>query len=38
MRRHHLENLGVDGRLTLRWILKEWKHIGWIYEAQVRDQ
>jgi hypothetical protein len=26
---NHLEDLGVDGRITLKWILKEWDGAAW---------
>jgi hypothetical protein len=37
----HLEDLGVDGRLILKWILKQWGGMGgmdWIHLAQDRDR
>ena len=36
--RNHSEDLGVDGRIILRWILKkcEWD-MAWIYLTQDRD-
>jgi hypothetical protein len=34
-----LENLGVDGRITLKWIFKKWDGgIDWIYLAHNRDR
>jgi hypothetical protein len=36
---HHLENLGLDGRITLKWIFKKWDEcIDWIGLAQRRDR
>jgi hypothetical protein len=36
--RDHLEDLGVDGRITLKWTFKKWSGgIDWIYLAQDRD-
>ena len=38
--RDHLENLGVDGRIILRWILKKCDGgcMDWIGLAQNRDR
>jgi hypothetical protein len=35
-----LEDLGVDGRIILKWILKEvgWEGVDWIDMAQDRDR
>jgi len=40
MRRDHLEDLGVDGGVMLKWILKKWDVGGmdWIDVAQDRDR
>jgi hypothetical protein len=37
--RDHLEDLGIDGRIILKWILKkaDWG-IDWIHRAQDRDK
>ena len=36
--REHLEDLGVDGRIILRWIFSKWDGgIDWIDLAQDRD-
>jgi hypothetical protein len=39
-RRGHSENLGVDGKIILEWILREivWEVMGWIHLAQDSDQ
>jgi hypothetical protein len=38
--RDYLEELCIDGKLILDWILKErgWEDVDWIHLAQVRDQ
>jgi hypothetical protein len=38
--KHHLKNLGVDGRVILKWILGEmrWEGEERIYLTQERDQ
>jgi hypothetical protein len=37
--RDHLENLGVDGRITLEWLLEvEWEGMDWIHLAHGADQ
>jgi hypothetical protein len=38
--RDHSEDLGVDGKIILEWILRElgWKGVDWIYLAQDRDR
>jgi hypothetical protein len=38
--RHRAENLGVDGRIILEWILREmgWEGVDWIHLTQDRDQ
>jgi hypothetical protein len=35
-----VEDLGVDGRIILRWIFKKWdvRGIDWIDMAQDRDR
>jgi hypothetical protein len=33
--KYHLQNLGVDGRIILSWIIR--KGVDWIYLAQDRD-
>jgi hypothetical protein len=36
--RDRLENLGVDGRIILRWIFRKWEWgLGWIELAQDRE-
>jgi len=35
MERGRLEDLGVDGRIILKWIFKKW---DWIALAQDRDR
>jgi hypothetical protein len=36
----HLEDLGVDGRITLKWIFKKWDGgcMDWIELTQDRDR
>jgi hypothetical protein len=29
MERDHLEDLGVDGRIILRWIFRKWEGEAW---------
>jgi hypothetical protein len=37
--RHHLEDPGVDGRIILRWIFKNWDGgMDWIELAQDRGR
>jgi hypothetical protein len=36
--RDRLGNLGVDGRIILKWILKEYESVHWIHLAQDRNQ
>jgi len=37
--RHHLEVLGVDGVVILKWIFGKWDGgVGWIDLAQDRDK
>jgi len=38
--RDHLEDLGVDGRIILKWIFKKWDEEGmvWIGVAEDRDR
>ena len=34
----HLEDLGVDGGIILKWIFENWNgSIDWIYVSQDRD-
>jgi hypothetical protein len=35
-----LENLGVDGRIILEWIVKQmgWEGVDWVDLAQDRDR
>jgi hypothetical protein len=36
--RDHLEDVGVDGRITLKWIFMKWDGgVDWIYVAHDRD-
>jgi len=35
----HLEDLGVDGKIILEWILgKQWEGMDWIHLTRDRDQ
>ena len=35
----HLEDPGVYGRITLRWIFRQWNvAMGWIDQSQDRDR
>jgi len=34
--RDHLEDLGVDGRIILRWILRKWDVGVWIGSSWLR--
>jgi hypothetical protein len=38
--RNHLEDVGIDGSIILKWIFKEWDGggIDWIDLAQDRDR
>jgi hypothetical protein len=38
--RDHLEDLGLDGRITLKWIFKKigWRNLYWIDLAEDRDK
>jgi hypothetical protein len=38
--RDHSEDLGVDGRIILEWILREirWEAVDWMHLAQDRVQ
>ena len=37
--RKHLEDLGVDGRIILKWIFKKWdSSLYWIELAHDRDR
>jgi len=33
-----LEDAAVDGRITLRWVLRKWKGMDWIDLAQASDR
>jgi len=32
-----MEDLGVDGKITLEWILRKWVGVDWINLAQHKD-
>jgi len=37
--RDHLEDVGVDGKITLEWILrKRWEDVDWMHLVQDTDQ
>jgi hypothetical protein len=37
--RDHTEDLGVDGKIILEWMLgKQWVGVDWIHLTQRRDQ
>jgi len=38
--RKHLEDLGIDGKITLEWILGKlgWEGVDYMHLAQDRDQ
>ena len=37
--RDHVQDLGVDGRVNLKWVFKLWDEgMGWIDLAQDRDR
>ena len=39
MKRKHLKDPGVDGKIILRWIFKKWDGgVDWIDLAQDRDR
>jgi hypothetical protein len=33
----YMEDLGVDGKITLEWILRKWVGVDWINLAQHKD-
>jgi hypothetical protein len=39
-RRDHLEDIGVDGRIILEWVLEKYgvKIVDWMHLAQDKDQ
>jgi hypothetical protein len=36
--RDHLEDIGVNGRILLKWILKEWYGEAWTILIWYRDR
>jgi hypothetical protein len=34
----HLEDPGIDGRIILKWIFKNWDSVAWIDMAQDMDR
>jgi len=36
MERDHLENPGIDGRITLRWIFRKWDVGAWTGSSWLR--
>jgi hypothetical protein len=36
--RDHSEDLGIDGRMILEWIIREWGILKWMHLVQDRDQ
>jgi len=36
--RDHLGDLGIDGRMILEWIIREWGILKWMHLVQDRDQ
>jgi hypothetical protein len=35
--RGHFEDLGINGRIILKWVLNRMRSLGWIHLAQDRD-
>ena len=38
MERDHLEHIGVDGSIILKWICRVWGGMNWIDVAYDRDR